>query len=381
MTDIKKDFLYEFNRGLREIYSNNPSIISVFENIDNGSLKLSPVEIPELEFVNEVGKCIFMLKKILIDPHKVIVGKQEIVPVSQAKNVDHESIKLTLADPTLWSIEKGKIMPKQAYSIVNEDVFINYENAFIYQLIKLLIVRLKKIKINLSLTLGVESNDNVDEKVGNANSLEFVSFYSTVNNYIKKLSRLSNEKAFLDNSKQTVDLTNVFVTDIIKTDKRYNYCYKFLCTKLLGKKSNVSKTTDFRVLYHNFALTQVMYQLYKNGYQFANCNYRIPVSGKMFIDNVECFNDDKQIVLSRTNNGVDVLSCGKIFHIEFSKSLIANKDINEDCVRKTKTINQQNKYEDVFVAYLSSETLVNKNALNIGYRSNTNNIDKLIKTL
>ena len=66
MTDIKRDFLYEFNQKVREIYSENPSIVSVFENIDNGSLKLSPSNFSLNSFLKEVEKCIFVIKKIIL---------------------------------------------------------------------------------------------------------------------------------------------------------------------------------------------------------------------------------------------------------------------------------------------------------------------------
>ena len=56
MTDIKRDFLYEFNQKVREIYSQSPSIVSVFENIDNGSLRLSPIELPDADFVPDTPR-------------------------------------------------------------------------------------------------------------------------------------------------------------------------------------------------------------------------------------------------------------------------------------------------------------------------------------
>ena len=44
MTDIKRDFLYEFNQKVREIYSQSPSIVSVFENITASSGIVIPEE-------------------------------------------------------------------------------------------------------------------------------------------------------------------------------------------------------------------------------------------------------------------------------------------------------------------------------------------------
>ena len=69
MTEIKRDFLYEFNRGLKNTYSNSHSILSVFENIENGAIKLAPIELPEEDFLGQVEKCIFIIKKILADPY------------------------------------------------------------------------------------------------------------------------------------------------------------------------------------------------------------------------------------------------------------------------------------------------------------------------
>ena len=124
MADIKRDFLYEFNRVLRDGYSTSPSIVSVFESIDNGILKLSPSAIYDDEFVKEVGKVIFMMKKIAADPYKSFSGKQEKVSVSQAQSIDQESVRLTLADPSVWSVVDGKRTPKHAYTLTKEHVFI-----------------------------------------------------------------------------------------------------------------------------------------------------------------------------------------------------------------------------------------------------------------
>ena len=73
MADIKRDFLYEFNRDLRSVYSNNSSIVSVFESIDSGALRLSPDAFPQFEFLNVVSKFIFIVKKIVADPFKVFL--------------------------------------------------------------------------------------------------------------------------------------------------------------------------------------------------------------------------------------------------------------------------------------------------------------------
>jgi len=202
MADIKRDFLYEFNRMLRDIYSTSPSIVSVFESIDNGMLKLYPSAISDEDFVKEVGKAIFMIKKIVADPYKSFGGKQEIVPISQAQNVDRESVKLTLSDPSVWAVVDGKMTPKQAYTLVKDHVFINYENAFISRLITLIVIRLKKIKAKAACEVIDKSSD------------AYKQFIETVETYIRKLMRLSNERVFADNSRRTVDMSNIFVTDI-----------------------------------------------------------------------------------------------------------------------------------------------------------------------
>ena len=126
MADIKRDFLYEFNRGLKESYSCNPTVVSVIEDIENGRLPLIPAEIPEMSFVKKVDKFIFMMKKILASPYKSFEGVQKIVSASQAQNVDRESVKLTLFDTSLWTVrEDGKRVPENAYSLVNNYVFTN----------------------------------------------------------------------------------------------------------------------------------------------------------------------------------------------------------------------------------------------------------------
>ena len=165
MTDIKRDFLYEFNNELRNINSGSSSLVSVFENIDNGSLKLSPADVTLNDFLEEVGKCIFVIKKILFNPYVVVEGRQEVMPVSQAKNANKDSVKLTIEDASLWSYQNGRIRPKNAYSVVSEDVFINYENAFIYQLIKLLITRLSSIKLLTIRSYGIDTSKDVLEQL------------------------------------------------------------------------------------------------------------------------------------------------------------------------------------------------------------------------
>ena len=246
MTGNKRDFLYEFNRGLRAIYSSNPSILSVFENIENGSLHLKPAEIPEIDFIDAVGRCISVLKRIVADPYKVLERRQELVPVSQAQSMDRESIKLTLDDPSLWSDIDGKLLPKHAYSLTSEDVSINYENAFIYHLIGLIINRLRSIKKSYMNIWGIDSDDMVNSVDALPEHKEYFLLACT---YIKKLTRLSCEKVLLNNKSRVVDFSNIYVTDTINTDKRYNYCYKFFCTMVKGHSQKNSVNRDFRVLY------------------------------------------------------------------------------------------------------------------------------------
>lgn len=369
MTDIKRKFLYEFNRGLRDAYSNKPTVVSVFENIDSGNIKLSPTDIPNADFVKEVGKCISAIKKIVANPYKVVGGNYEVVPVSNAKSIDKEAIKLTLDDPTLWTIEKGKHMPKLAYSFAKEDVFVNYENAFIYQLINVTILRLKSVLSSLEST-----------KHSEASEAEFAEFSETVKSYIRKLSRLSNEKVFEDNSRRSVDLSNVFVTDTIKSDKRYNFCYKFFCENIRSHKKISESVTDFRVLYHNFALVQIMYYLNKSGYKIEDSEYYVSVTDKVFIKPI-VFNGSKKITLIQTANGVDIEVDGKLTHIEFAKSLLKSAvAISDDCEARVKKL-ACDKYEKVYVAYLSSIKNTDECVLNIGYQDVEKTINRLIQSL
>ena len=368
MTDTKREFLYEFNHGLRDLYSNNPLIVSVFENIDNGNLRLIPANIPDADFVNKVGKCIYMIKKIVSDPYKSFKGKQEVVPVSKAQNVDKESVRLTLADSSLWAKKDGKNLPEKAYTLVNDFVFTNYENAFICQFINLLIVRLKKIK------------SKIINEVSDKSAQEYTEAISNIDMYVHKLTRLSNEKVFVDNNRRTVDMANIFLTDILNSDKRYNFCYKFFCENFKSKKTKTSVTKDFRVLYHNFALVQILYNLYKVGYAFDNITYYVSEPGKIFI-NPFLLNGEKEIMIEQSKNGVDISVGSKAIHVEFAKSLF--KDVSEmaiDCRARVEMLSG-GKFSDNFVAYLSSENQLVDNAISIGYKSAKEAVSKLINSL
>ena len=365
MTDIKRDFLYEFNQKVREIYSQSPSIVSVFENIDNGSLRLSPIELPDADFVNELSKFVFVVKKILNNPYKSIERQQDVVPVSRASAMDQESIRLTLGDSSLWSEQDGKLVAKRAYTLINVDVFTNYENAFIYQLIKLIVSRLSKIKEKLNVSSDVNDSNETKE------------FFEKVCEYISKLLKLSNEQAFLDNSDREINSSEIFVTDVLKSDKRYNYCYRFFCKHFKRKNTTNIVNNDFRVLYHNFALIQILYNLNKNGFKIVDANYYIPASGKMFIDTV-AFEGESKVVVMRALNGVDISVNDKIVHIEFAKSL---KKTNSDIVADftTKNIAANGKYDEFCCAYLSADANISENIFGIGYKNADLAIKELIK--
>ena len=376
MTDTKRDFLYEFNRGLRATYSNSPSILSIFESIENGNLQLKPVEIPEVEFITAVGKCISVIKRIVMEPYKILERKQALLPVSQAQNMDHDSVKLTLEDPSLWTKIDGTLLPKYAYSLTSEDVFLNYENAFIYHLIGLTVNRLKSIKKSYMAIFGINSDDEIDR----VDALpEYKECFVTVTSHIKKLTRLSCEKVFSENKNRVVDFSNIYLTDTINTDKRYNYCYKFFCTMLKGHSQKISVNRDFRVLYHNFALVHLMYNLHKSGYVVENVNYYISQSGKMFIDKVR-FVGEKCIELHRSDNGVEILSGEKNIRVEFSKS--AFRTINDIHAHYESVAKKHDeKYSDVFVAYLTFEEEVSAGVLSVGYKNVEKAILKLIQSL
>ena len=376
MSDTKRDFLYEFNRGLRAIYSEDPSILSVFQSIENGRLQLKPTEIPEVDFIVAVGRCIPVIKRIAAEPYKVLERRQELVPVSQAQSMDHESVKLTLADPSLWSDIDGKMLPKNAYSLTSEDVCINYENAFIYHLIGLTINRLRSIKKSYMSVFGIVCEDDLATLDAFP---EYKEYFSLASAYIKKLTRLSFEKAFYDNKNRVIDFSNIYVTDTINTDKRYNYCYKFFCSMLKGHAKKISVNRDFRVLYHNFALVHLMYNLHKSGYEAENVSYYIPQSGKMFIDNVR-FIGEKSIELRRSDNGVEILSGEKNIRVEFSKSAFRTvNDIHANYESIAKKHDE--KYSDIFVAYLTFEEEVNSGVLSVGYKNVEKAILKLIQSL
>ncbi|MBQ8145214.1 MAG: hypothetical protein IJ039_00365 [Clostridia bacterium] len=377
MTDIKRDFLYEFNNELRNIISNNSSIVSVFENIDNGSLKLSPTDFAVEDFLEEVGKCIFVIKKIISNPYVVVEGRQEIMPASQAKNANKDSVKLTIEDAALWSLNDGKVTPKNAYSVVSEDVFINYENAFIYQFIKLLIARLSSIKLTSLRSFGIDFSKDISSQLNDEQS----SFYDTLCSYIKKLERLSKERIFSENSSRVIDLTNIFVTDTLASDKRYNYCYKFFGKLTKKQKFSKNVTSDFRVLYHNFALIKLLYNIYKLGYSVLDSNLHIAVTGKFFIESV-IFDGEKRIEIKPTANGVNLSSSNNCVHIDFSKSMLKNaKEINSDYSERIVKYDSQNAFSKIYVAYLSAETNVLDGVLNIGYKDVDEQIAKLIKAL
>lgn len=369
MADIKRDFLYEFNRELRKINSDSSSIVSVFESIDSGALRLSPVEVPYADFIDEVGKCIFIIKKIVADPYKSVEGKQELVPVSQAQNMNQESIKLTLSDTSVWATESGKRIPKLAYSLANEYVYTSYENAFVCTLIKLLIPRLKKIKAKVELDFPDKT------------AWEYLQLNSTIDSYIRKLTRLSNEKVFVDNNRRVVDMSDIYITDIIASDYKYNYCYRFFVDNFKNNKSNNSIGRDFRVLYHNFALIQILYALYKSGYTFDDVEYYVSVSGKAFINPVN-LSGEKEIAISQRMNGIDIACNNKLVRVEFSKALIKDSSaILEHFVENSSKIREENKYSNVYVAYLSSEDSSVDGVLSIGYKNAEKAIDKLINSL
>lgn len=365
MTDIKRDFLYEFNQKVREIYSQSHSIVSVFENIDNGFLKLGPAVLPDSDFVDEVSKFIFIVKKILDNPYTSIERKQQVVPVSCASAMDHESIRLTLGDTSLWSEQDGKLVAKRAYNLVNVDVFTNYENAFIYQLIKLVINRLSQIKEKLSVSSDVD------------NSVEMKEFFEKVCSFISKLVRLSNEKVFLDNSDREIQFSEIFVTDVLKSEKRYNYCYRFFCKHFKRRAKMTVVNNDFRVLYHNFALIQILYILNKNGYKIVDEDYYIAASGKMFIETVT-FEGENKVVVTRSLNGVEIAVNGKIVHVEFAKSFHKTSDdmISDFNVKK---LAADGKYNEFFGAYLSADANIANGIIGIGYKNADLAINELIK--
>ena len=367
MADIKRDFLYEFNRVLRDGYSTSPSIVSVFESIDNGILKLSPSAIYDDEFVKEVGKVIFMMKKIAADPYKSFSGKQEKVSVSQAQSIDQESVRLTLADPSVWSVVDGKRTPKHAYTLTKEHVFINYENAFISQLIVLIIVRLKEIKAKIA-------NEALD-----ISSSAYKQFVETIDAYIRKLMRLSNERVYADNSRRTVDMSNIFVTDILNSDSRYNCCYKFFCEKLRSRSENSSIIKDFRVLYHNYALVRILYSLKKQGYTFVDDEYYISVSGKMFINTLSCSNSNKNLTVSQTNKGINIACEDKCASVDFSKTAFNDDSlIINDCKAR---VNDSNENLSHYVAYLTTSDKLIDGALGIGYKDADKTIIEIINSL
>ncbi len=378
MADIKRDFLYEFNRGLKESYSSNSAIVSVFEDIDKGNLLLSPIDIPEKDFVEKVGKLVFMVKKIVADPYKVFKGNQEVVPVSKAQNVDQESIKLTLFDTSLWSLNNGKRTAREAYSLVNDYVFTNYENAFVHQLINLVLSRLAEIKSKICATYGISSA--LTDVSHDESNHEQLAILSTINAHFKSLNRLNKERVFSDNSKRVVDLSEIYLTDMIKSDKRYNFCYRFYCDNFKSKAARGGVAGDFRVLYHNYALVQLMYNLNKLGYKVSDAEYYLSDSGRMFIDST-VFNGDKKITLNRTKNGVDIKSGRKKIHVEFSKSMI--KSVNNICTdfdSKAKAF-ENSGYSNVYVAYLTSDDVNIDGVLEFGYKSVKAAVDRLIKAI
>ncbi len=369
MADIKRDFLYEFNRELRNIYSDSSSIVSVFESINSGALRLSPVEVPYAEFIEEVGKCIFVIKKIVADPYKTVKGRQELVPVSQAQNMDHESIRLTLADTSVWAANSGKRIPKQAYSLVNDFVFMSYENAFVCTLINLIIARLKKIKAKIDIDFPDKT------------SWEYLQLNSTIDSYVRKLTRLSNEKVFVDNNRREIDMSNIFITDIMTSDYKYNYCYKFFIDNFKNNKAGSNVNRDFRVLYHNYAMIQILHALHKAGYVFDNVEYYVSVSGKIFVDPIE-LDGEKKIAISQRMNGIDIACNNKLVRVEFSKSLIKETSaILEDFMAKNSKIREESRYSSVYVAYLSSEESAVDGILSIGYKNAEKTIEKLINSL
>jgi hypothetical protein len=338
--------------------------VSVFESINNGVIKLSPVEAPYAKLVNEAGKCISAIKSIVANPYLSVAGKQALVPVSEAQSMNHESVKLTLADTSVWADRNGEKVAKRAYTVVNDFVFSNYENAFVYHLIRLLIARLRMIKVKSALDFPDKSSST------------YVELNDTVDTYIRKLTRLSNEKVFVDNNRREIDMSNIFVTNILASDRRYNYCYKFFVDNFKARKAGGSVSKDFRVLYHNFALVQILYNLYKAGYSFDGVEYYVSVSGKIFMDNIT-LNGEKEIEISQKLNGIELSCNGKIVSVEFSKTLFKDNLAIKNDYNKKNLVSSEGK----FVAYLSSDDFEADGILSIGYKNAEKTINKLISSL
>ena len=237
-----------------------------FSDFFNDCVKLELKSLQELSFENDkeffegLKHVMSIIATIIHHPHLSNKEKEVIVRSDQAANMTQEMFNKTMHDSSLWSEHDLKMVPEYVYYSEHIDDIKIYENIFIVHLIDKIQTEMDTYKIFYSRMVKSFFMNPLVKSFDDARSLNIDSdtefkLLNDINDLEKKLRFIKNTRFYKEIEPKAKNMTRVVPTNILISDRLYNYCYKFYKAQI-SYTDSTQKIKDIRTYYLILLLQQ-----------------------------------------------------------------------------------------------------------------------------
>ena len=237
-----------------------------FSDFFNDCTKLELKSLQELSFKNdeeffeEIKHVMSIIATIIHHPHLSNREREIIVRADQAANMTQDMFNKTMRNSELWSEKNLKMVPEYVYYSEHVDELRIYENIFIGHLIDKIQGEIDTYKIFYSRMVKSFFMNRLVSSFNDARSLNIDSdtefkLLTDIKELEKRLRFIKSTRFYKEVSGPAKKITKVVPTNILISDRLYNYCYKFY-KEQVSYTDNTQKLRDIRTYYWILLLQQ-----------------------------------------------------------------------------------------------------------------------------
>lgn len=284
----------------------NDSFVDFFNGCQNLEIK----SLQELsfkndeEFFNDLRNVMSIIATIIHHPHMTNREREIIVRSDQAANMTQDMFNKTMRDSELWSEKNLKMVPEYVYYSEHVDELKIYENIFIVHLIDKIQAEMDTYKIFYSRMVKSFFMNRLVSSFNDARSLNIDSdtefkLLNDIRELEKKLRFIKGTRFYKEIEPTAKKFTRVVPTNILVSDRLYNYCYKFYKAQV-SYRDNTEKVRDIRTYYWLLLIQNSSKHGLKlpGGLQANKSKFTYDENGNVILPEVLLMGDDFNIKIS-----------------------------------------------------------------------------------
>lgn len=259
------------------------------------------------DFFNDLKNVMSIIATIIHHPHMTNREREIIVRSDQAANLTQDMFNKTMRDSELWSERNLKMVPEYVYYSEHVDELKIYENIFIVHLVDKIQAEMDTYKIFYSRMVKSFFMNRLVSSFNDARSLNIDSdtefkLLNDIRELEKKLRFIKNTRFYKEIEPAAKKFTRVVPTNILVSDRLYNYCYKFYKAQI-SYTDNTQKVRDIRT-YYWILLVQLSHKQglkLPEGLQSSKAKFTYDENGDVILPEVLLMGNDFNIKVSPEN--------------------------------------------------------------------------------